>query len=300
MSRATRRTPVSIASADTEVTEGRTASRTAIMVAAYRGRASAAADAICSDPWALRLAGPEGEALSHRWDEHSPSMVLWMGLRTRYIDDCVIRALDRGIRQVVILGAGLDTRAARLAREGVAFFEVDQPASQADKRERLSRFDGYPLNAATFVPCDFERDDFVELLETAGLDRDAPTCFVWEGVIYYLAEEAARSTLHRLASEFDPGSLLVFDYLNTNMARSSPRLRDEDLEMKGIVEELGEPMRFGIDDPTPLMAECGYRFIRTVSFDELALQYTGTYARERFFRFQSMALASASQDNALW
>jgi len=270
------------------------------MVAAYRGRASAGADAICNDPWALRLAGPEGEALSRRWDEHFPSMELWMGLRTRYIDDCVTRALDQDIRQVVILGAGLDTRAARLARDGVRFFEVDQPASQSDKRERLSRFDGYPMDAGTFVPCDFEQDNFVQLLETAGLDRRAPTCFVWEGVIYYLAEEAARSTLERLASEFDPKSLVVFDYLNSKMAKSSPRLRDEDRGMKDIVEELGEPMRFGIDDPAPLMAECGYRFLRTVSFDELALEYTGTYARERFFRFQAIALASASEELSLW
>ena len=270
------------------------------MVAAHRGRASAEPDAICNDPWALRLAGPEGEALSSRWDAHSPSMVLWMGLRTRYLDDCVTRALDRGVRQVVVLGAGLDTRAARLARDGVRFFEVDQPASQADKCERLSSFSDYPMDAATFVPCDFERDDFVKLLEAAGLDRGAPTCFVWEGVIYYLLEAAARSTLERLASEFDPRSLLLFDYLNTKMAKSSPRLRDEDRGMKGIIEELGEPIQFGIDDPTPLMAECGYRFLRTVSFDELALEYTGTYARERFFRFQAIALASASEDLSLW
>lgn len=270
------------------------------MVAAHRGRASAGPNAICHDPWALGLAGPEGEALSVRWDEHSPSMVLWMALRTRYIDDCVTRALDRGVRQVVVLGAGLDTRAARLAREGVRFFEVDQPASQVDKCERLSRFDAYPMDAATFVPCDFERDDFVQLLEAAGLDGGSPVCFVWEGVIYYLAEDAARSTLQRLASEFDPQSLLVFDYLNTKMAKASPRLREEDRAMKGIIDDLGEPMQFGIDDPTPLMLECGYRFLRTVSFDELALQYTGTYARERVFRFQAIALASASEELALW
>jgi len=270
------------------------------MVAAYRGRASTAPNAICDDPWALRLAGPEGEALSRRWDAHSPAMELWMALRTRYLDDCVTRTLDRGVRQVVILGAGLDTRAARLGREGVRFFEVDKPASQADKRERLSRFEAYPMAAATFVPCDFERDDFVQLLETAGLDRRTPTCFVWEGVIYYLLEAAARSTLRRLAAEFDPRSLLVFDFLNSKMAKSSPRLREEDRAMKGIIEELGEPMRFGIDDPTPLMAECGYRFLRTVSFDELALEYAGTYARERFFRFQAVGLASASEDFSLW
>ena len=101
-----------------------------------------------------------------------------MALRTRYIDDCVQRCLSRGMRQVVILGAGLDTRAARLGREGVRFFEIDQPASQADKCERLSRFDGYPLDAATFVPCDFERDDFVERLRSAGFDTSAPACLV--------------------------------------------------------------------------------------------------------------------------
>ena len=270
------------------------------MVAAYRGRASAASDPICDDPWALELAGPEGESLSRRWDSHSPSMELWMGLRTRYLDDCVTRAVRRGMRQVVILGAGLDTRAARLAQPGVRFFEVDQPASQAEKRERLSRLRGYPLDAATFVACDFERDDFVELLETAGLDVRSPSILVWEGVVYYLAEQAARSTLERIASELGRGSLLLFDYLNTKMARSSPRLRPEDRAMKEIIEELGEPMRFGIDDPTPLMKECGYRFLRTVSFDELALEYTGTYARERYFRFQSIALASASEGSALW
>ena len=282
------------------MSESRAASQTAIMVAAYRGRASAAPNPVCDDPWALRLAGPEGEALSRRWDEHSPSMELWMGLRTRYLDDCVVRALDRGIRQVVILGAGLDTRAARLGRDGARFFEVDQPASQADKRVRLSRFEGYPIDAAAFVACDFEQHDFVERLEAAGLDRAKPTCFVWEGVIYYLAEEAARATLRRLATEFAATSLLVFDFLNTKMARSSPRLRPEDRGMKSIIEELGEPMQFGIDDATPLMSESGYRVLRTVSFDELALEYTGTYARDRFFRFQSIGLASAGEETVLW
>jgi methyltransferase (TIGR00027 family) len=270
------------------------------MVAAYRGRATAAPDPVCNDPWALALAGSEGESLSRRWDEHSRFMELWMGLRTRYLDDCVRRALDRGTRQVVVLGAGLDTRAARLGREGVRFFEVDQPASQADKRERVSRLGGYPLDAATFVPCDFETDDFVARLADSGLALGEASLLLWEGVIYYLVEEAARTTLLRIASELHPGSLLVFDYLNSKMARSSPRLRPEDRAMKGIIDELGEPMRFGIDDATPLMQDCGYRFLRTVSFDELALEYTGTYVRERFFRFQSIALASASEELGLW
>lgn len=296
----TPRIRASIASTGTKLSKARAASQTAVLVAGYRARASAAANPVCDDPWAKGLAGDEGQALSRRWDEHAPAMELWVGLRTRYIDDCVVRALESGVRQVVMLGAGLDTRAARLGRPGVRFFEVDQPASQADKRERLSKLEGYPVEAATLVPCDFEHDDFVALLTDAGLDRGAPACFVWEGVVYYLPEEAARSTFQRVATEFDPRSLLVFDYLSSNMAKSSDRLRDEDRAMKGIIEELGEPIRYGIDDPTPLMFELGYRFLRTVSFDELALQYTGTYERERFFRFQAIGLANASEEGFAW
>lgn len=264
-----------------------------MLIAGYRARVTESADGICQDAWARALAGAEGEALCARWDAHWPAMELWVALRTRYIDDCVRAAIDSGIRQVVILGAGLDTRAARLAADRARLFEVDHPASQRDKRARLERLPSYPTSAATFVPCDFERDDFVERLAAAGLDAAAPTCFVWEGVVYYLTEEAARATLQRISGEFTPESGLVFDYLNRNMVGSGDRLREEDQAMRGIVEELGEPVRFGINDVTPLMHETGYRFIETASYDELALRYTGTYDRERHFRFQAVAVVSA-------
>ncbi|MGB5811941.1 MAG: SAM-dependent methyltransferase, partial [Polyangiales bacterium] len=191
-------------------------------------------------------------------------------------------------------------RAARLQRPGVRFFEVDHPASQADKKERLAGLPGYPMDAARFVACDFEQDDFSDRLFDAGHDPLVPTCFVWEGVVYYLVEEAARETLGKLARDFDPRSMLVFDFLNSHLANSSDRLRDEDRAMKGIVEELGEPMRFGIDDATPLMHDAGFRLLRTVSYDEIALQYTGTYDRDRYFRFQSIGVASASEEALRW
>ena len=118
--------------------EDRFASKTALMVAAYRARASRAADPVCNDPWAESLAGAEGLALSERYDATFPDMQLWMGIRTRFLDDCVRHYLDRGFTQVVILGAGLDTRAERLGREGACFFEVDHPESQLDKQQRLA------------------------------------------------------------------------------------------------------------------------------------------------------------------
>ena len=288
-------TRASIANTDTDVPDrgAKAASQTAVLIAAYRARASARDDAICNDPWASGLAGSAGDALCNRWDAHWPSMELWVALRTRYIDDCVRAAISRGIRDVVILGAGLDTRAARLESAGVRFFEVDHPASQADKHERLAMLDGYRPQVATYVPCDFERDDFVGRLRDAGLDATTPACFVWEGVVYYLAEDAARDTLSRVARNFSSDTGLVFDFLNRNVAGSSSRLRDEDRAMTGIVEQLGEPIRFGINDVTPLVYETGYRYLETVSYDELALRYTGTYDRDRFFRFQNIAVVSA-------
>lgn len=272
--------------------EAKAASQTAILIAGYRARATESGAGVCEDPWARGLSGTDGDALCARWDAEWPSMELWVALRTRHIDDCVRDAMARGMRQVVLLGAGLDTRAARLAAEGVRFFEVDHPASQDDKRARLETLPNYPMSAATFVPCNFERHDFAERLRTAGLDPTSPACFVWEGVVYYLAEEAARTTLRRIATEFSPESGLVFDYLNRRLADPGSRLRDEDVAMKGIVEDLGEPITFGIDDATPLLHDSGYRFVETVNYDELALRHTGTYDRERYFRFQSIAVAS--------
>src|SRR5437867_6874166 len=103
-------------------------------MAAYRARASRREPALCHDPWAAALAGADGQALAERLDAGFPHMELWTAVRTAYLDRQVAEFTgEAGMRQVVLLGAGLDTRAARLARPGVTWFEVDQPASQADK-----------------------------------------------------------------------------------------------------------------------------------------------------------------------
>ena len=172
----------------------RNASRTARMVAAYRGRSSEGAEAVCDDPWALALAGEDGLKTADAYERYFPHMQLWLGLRTRFLDDLVVRAIAAGCTQIVLLGAGLDTRAARFGRPGVVFYEVDLPASQSDKRARLAALSGYPIEAATYVACDFERDDFLERLEAEGFRSDVQAVFVWEGVTYYLNEPAVRAT----------------------------------------------------------------------------------------------------------
>ena len=273
----------------------RGASRTAVMVAAYRGRATEREPALCDDPWAKALAGDEGRALAARYDEAFPSAEMWLALRTRVLDGQVRARIADGIGQIVLLGAGLDTRSMRLATEGVRFFEVDHPASQADKLARLARLPDYDRAAATYVPCDFEQDDFLDRLVAHRFDVKAPALFVWEGVTYYLPEASVLATLHRIATWTAPSSVVVFDYVRKRFVHGE--LRDEgDSAARARVAEMGEPLRYGTDDVLPLLHDAGFRRVRLASFDELCLNLTGTYDRARKFRFQQLGVASVAAE----
>ncbi len=273
------------------------ASRTARMVAAYRGRASAWAHPIVCDPFAAALAGEEGERDADGYESAHPQMELFIALRTAFLDAEVRRALDGGVDQVVVLGAGYDTRAARLARPSARFFEVDQPSTQADKRARIEALDGYPRDAAAYVPCDFEAQDFVAELRAHDFDAHRPAVFLWEGVVYYLTEPAVRATLARVAEACHPESRIFFDYLGKRFVQGE--VGDPfDREARARVAQMGEPLRFGISDVVPLLYETGFRYVRTTSFDEICLAMTGTYERSRKFRFQSVAEARARPPRA--
>lgn len=276
------------------------ASSTALMVCAYRARASTWPRPIMTDRWAAALAGDEGPRIAAGFDRHWPAMETWLALRVAYLDRLVTLATDRlGVRQVVILGAGYDTRAARMPKSGVRYYEVDHPETQAAKRARLAALPGYPIDAATYAPCDFEREDPVDRLRAAGLAPDVPTIVVWEGVVPYLTEAAVRATATTLARGLDPRSLLAFDFVGKNLA-AGQKLSAQDHGMRDFIGDLAEPVRFGADHITPLLAGCGYRWVRTVSFDDLALQLLGDYQRERLFRFQRIAVASPSVVDAGW
>jgi methyltransferase (TIGR00027 family) len=270
------------------------ASKTALMVCAYRARATGRPEPICRDPWAATLAGDEGAALAAAFDARFPHMELWLALRVAYLDELVTYWTAEGIRQVVILGAGLDTRAARLARDGVQFYEVDHPATQADKRARLAKLDGYPVAAPRFVAVDFESGaDFVDELARAGFDPAQPALIVWEGVVPYLTEAAVRATARRVATGLHPRSILAFDLVGKRMVEGLAN-REKDKHTADYVAGLGEPIRFGTNDILPLLAAEGFRQVQVHSFDELALAATGTYDRSREFRFQSIAVCSVT------
>ena len=149
-----------------------------------------------------------------RWsDQRLPG--LWGGLlcRKRYGDDQFALALNQGIRQIVSLGAGLDTRPYRyLAKALGRTFEIDLPANSAYKQRRLRAIFGRVPEHVVLIPLDFEAADISSSLDTHGYLAEAPTLFVWEAVSQYLTEAGIRRTLAFLA-EAAHGSRLIFTYV---------------------------------------------------------------------------------------
>jgi methyltransferase (TIGR00027 family) len=135
-----------------------------------------------------------------------------MALRTSAIDAAVAAAVAGGATQLIILGAGYDGRAWRMPElAGVRVFEVDHPATQGSKRAHLSELPP-AQGVVSFVSIDFERESLDAVLERAGHDRSAPTCWIWEGVVMYLTRDAMRATLADVARRSAPGSTLIVNY----------------------------------------------------------------------------------------
>jgi methyltransferase (TIGR00027 family) len=270
------------------------------MVCAYRARASRWPAPLFVDPWAEQLAGRDGHAIARDLDLRFPPLEVWLAVRVAYLDRLVGIAIDRlGVRQIVILGAGYDTRAARLPRAGVRYFEVDHPATQAAKRARLAELDGYPIDAATYVTCNFEVEDPVERLAANGFEPREPALVIWEGVVSYLTEDAVRATAARIATGLDPRSLLAFEFLGKNYG-TGIKVQPADHQTRTYVGDLGEPICYGTDDILPMLYDCGFRWVRVHDFNELALELLHDYQRERQFRFQRLALAAVQAPAAGW
>jgi methyltransferase (TIGR00027 family) len=133
--------------------------------------------------------------------------------RTRYIDDAVQSALLQGVRQIVILGAGYDTRPYRLAgMEDLRVFEVDLPAVQDDKKVKLQKHFGRLPEHVTFIPIDFDTQSLAEVFAGTAFDSARPAVFIWEGVTQYITEEAVCRTL-AFVGNCAPGSIIVFTYV---------------------------------------------------------------------------------------
>jgi len=196
---------------------------------------------IFDDPLALRILGMDAPAVARRAEENPSGrrMRLFIAVRTRFAEDALAAAFEGGVRQVVVLGAGLDTYAYRNPfGDRMRLFEVDHPATQAWKHQLL-RDAAIPLpSSLTFVPVDFERETLAERLAASAFDRTQQTFFTWLGVVPYLNEEAVWSTLAFIAG-LPNGAHVVFDYSDPP-ASLSPEMRASHERRAQRVAGLGE------------------------------------------------------------
>ena len=227
-------------------------SRTALGAASHRAAHQVLErGVIFTDPLAMCILGTDAEA-AVREAENDPSkrrLRLFIAVRTRFAEDALATAVVcRGVRQLVVLGAGLDTYAYRTSfGESLRIFEVDHPATQAWKRQRLAAASIRTPRALVFAPVDFERETLEDGLTAVGFDLVQQTFFTWLGVVPYLTEPAVFSTLGFIAS-LAGGAHVVFDY--SNPPASGPDQAEyaaTHATLAARVASLGEPFKCALE-----------------------------------------------------
>jgi methyltransferase (TIGR00027 family) len=169
---------------------------------------------VFADPFALAIVGATAEDLRSSPKSHgrlARAMRAFMAVRSRYAEDGLARAVAGGIRQYVVLGAGLDTFAYRNPFPDLRVSEVDHPATQGWKRRRLEEGNIAIPASMTFAPVNFESQTLIDGLARAGFDSSQPAFFSWLGVVPYLTRSAAMETF-RFVGSLPKGSGVVFDY----------------------------------------------------------------------------------------
>lgn len=218
--------------------------------------------------------------------------------RSRYTEDTLEERLRDGVTQYVILGAGFDTFAFRrpeLAAR-LRIFEVDHPATQALKRERIAAA-GWELPANLhFVPVDFDRESLADALRQSPFDPGQQSLFSWLGVTFYLDCDVNFATLRTIAGLAAPGSTLVFDYIDADAF--VPEKAGKGIRMTQMwATQLGEPMKCGFDPPALAgdLRPLGFRLDENLAPEEIDARYfQGRTDRYRAFEHVHLARATAT------
>ncbi len=262
-------------------------SLTAIGIAVNRAYESSKppGERICYDPYARQFVNP---LLYHLFtffivigyaERRGPGVQALLAARDRYIDDYMQVCLDDGIEQLVILGAGFDSRAYRFEsiRGRVKVFEVDHPATQRVKLARLEKIFGAVPDHVVYVPIDFNDETLGERLYSCGYDKRRKTLFIWQGVTQYLTPEAVDNTLAFVAQNSGAGSSIIFDYMYA-AALEARHKRGEVASMQRYSGMTGEGLTFGIEEGTVegFLNQRGFYRVKNVTAEDLKrLYFTG-------------------------
>lgn len=236
---------------------------------------------VFTDPLALRILGQQTAAeleRDPRYRAHKVSdryLRAFLAARSRIAEEALAGLVGQGLRQYVILGAGLDTFAYRNPWPALRVWEVDHPATQGWKRERLAKGEMEIPSPAPFVPVDFARQDLQEALVAAGLDLGKPTFFSWLGVTPYLERTAIDALLGFVARASATGGGIVFDYFVP--PHTQPLILRLMLALRRRrLKKIGEPWRTYFD-PGQLVTQ-----LHTLGFRDVT-DFTPDLINERYF-----------------
>jgi len=221
--------------------------------------------------WIFRIAryGAGRRVVERLFDRGLPGARAAGIARTKWIDDEVARALETS-RQLVLLGAGFDTRAYRLpAAQRVNIFELDRAEMSLAKQAALREELGSLPKQVQFVSIDFNTQSVADVLSRAGFDATQPTCFVWEGVTNYLSPEAVDGILRQIAQAAG-GSTLLFTYVDRRVL-DQPKLFFGAEKLLSRLRSYGEPWTFGLypEEIERYLAARGLRLVRDLSVAEV-------------------------------
>jgi methyltransferase (TIGR00027 family) len=209
----------------------------------------------------------------YEYERRGPGVYFLHQARTKHLDAIFASELDAGASQVVVLGAGFDSRAYRFGDrlKQARVFEVDHPATSAEKRRRVRRLFGEEPRHVTYIAVDFARDALGQRLAATGFAQRARTAFLWEGVSMYLTAPAVDAMLAFVAGA-GAGSSIVFDYVWRSIFASTDSRAQKQL---ALAKSYGEPYQFGVDpdEVAPLVARNGLSLVSNVGGDELAQRY---------------------------
>lgn len=226
--------------------------------------------------------------IDHRWPGSRTALVA----RTRLIDEHLCALLARGANQVVILGAGFDSRAYRPpGAERAQFFEADHPSTLTLKRSRVRRAIGTLPRHVHYVPVDFQRDSLPKPLHAAGFDARQQSVFIWEGVSNYLTGDAVRATL-KLIGGMAEGTVLIFTYVDEAVIHH-PASFIGGAEVQKTIARIREPWTFGVQPQraAALFNSCGLHLDTDLSAAEYRRRYYGADTPIRGYEFYHVVTA---------
>lgn len=244
-------------------------SGTAFVVAEFRAEENDEAYPLYRDPIVKLFLSEESRQAADRIAAGFPLVKEMVKIRTRYYDDMLQKQISLGCQQVVLLGAGLDTRAVRKPAAGVTYFEIDDSATLTLKQARYEE-NGIHANVR-FIPGNYVTDGLIDLLNKNGFDFDLPTYLIWEGNTMYLTEEIDKAVMVQIRERVRQFRL-SFDYMADAMILKTTG-KSGLTRMVENFASMGAPWVTGFDDIQALASEVKLRFIENFKTGDLYKVY---------------------------